>query len=72
MALNSNDSYFFRPLWRRVLVTALVAGWFGFETLFSRDPLWITLTGIALAYCAWNFFLRFKDPGEPPPPAPKA
>ncbi len=71
MALNQKDSEFFRPLWRRVVLIAAVAGWFGFEVLVSRDQLWMALTGIALAYAVWNFIIRWpKDvPGaaEPPP-----
>jgi hypothetical protein len=76
MAMNQKDTDFFRPLWRRVVITGLVAAWFGYETFFSRDSLWITVTGASLAYCVWNFFLRFpKDPpgstgGGTPPVAP--
>ena len=69
MPMNQQDSDFFRPLWRRVTVTAVVAAWFGYETLFSKDPLWIAVTSFALLYCAWNFFLRFpKDPPASSPP----
>ncbi len=33
-----------------------------YEVFFSRDQLWIAITGIAVAYCVWNFFLRYpKD-----------
>jgi hypothetical protein len=63
MALKQSDTDFFRPLWRRILVTVLVAAWFAFEMFFSRDQLWIVATGAALAYCLWSFFIRFpKDP----------
>lgn len=63
MAMNQRDSDFFRPLWRRVVVTTLVTAWFCYESFFSHDQLWITITAAALAYCVWNFFLRFpKDP----------
>ena len=79
MPMNQQDSEFFRPLWRRLTVTAVVALWFGYEAIFSHDPLWIAITSIALVYCAWNFFLRFpKEPpalppaGEPPGDGPKA
>ncbi len=28
----------------------------------ASDQLWITITAIAVAYCVWNFFLRYpKD-----------
>lgn len=68
MALNQKDADFFRPLWRRVVVTAVVAVWFGYEALFSRDPLWITITAVGLAYCVWNLFLRYpqNSAGSPP------
>ena len=67
MAINQRDADFFRPLWRRVLVTAVVGAWCAYETFFSRDSLWITITLAALAYCVWNFFLRFPK-GEPMAP----
>ncbi|RYE09703.1 MAG: hypothetical protein EOP22_07615 [Hyphomicrobiales bacterium] len=81
MAMNQNDTDFFRPAWRRWLVIAAVAGWFGFELLVSRDQLWMMLTGIALAYAVWNFIIRWKDTppaapaelppaGDPPPDEP--
>jgi hypothetical protein len=63
MAMNQKDSDFFRPLWRRVVVTAVVTAWFCYESFISHQQLWITITAVALAYCVWNFFLRFpKDP----------
>lgn len=74
--MNERDTNFFRPLWIRVLVTAVVAVWFVLEAVFSHDQLWMGITGVGVAYCVWNFFLRFpKDaPAEasvvPPAPAP--
>jgi hypothetical protein len=71
MAMNARDADFFRPLWRRVLITAFVVAWFGYEVAFSHDSLWIAITAVALGYCVWNFFLRFPDePPAPPPAAP--
>ncbi len=68
MALKQSDADFFRPMWRRVLVTAIVVAWCGYEVLVSRDQLWITITGIAIVYCVWNFFLRYpQDPPADPP-----
>jgi hypothetical protein len=67
MAMNQRDADFFRPLWRRVVLTGVVGAWFTYETFFSRESLWITITAVAFVYCIWNFFLRFpKDPGTPP------
>ncbi|MEO6012074.1 MAG: DUF3329 domain-containing protein [Devosia sp.] len=68
MALNKSDSDFFRPMWRRVLVTAIVAAWFGYESLFTHEQMWIGITGVAVVYCVWNFFLRY--PKDPPVAAP--
>lgn len=74
--MNERDTNFFRPLWRRVLVTAVCVVWCGFEVFFSRDQFWMVLSGLAVAYSVWNFFLAFpKDakpagapPDEPTPP----
>ena len=41
MAMNQKDADFFRPLWRRVAVTGVVAAWFCYETFLAvpRDTL---------------------------------
>jgi hypothetical protein len=70
MAINQKDADFFRPLWRRVAVTAVVAAWCAYETFFSQEQMWIAITSVALIYCVWNFFLRF--PKDEPPAAPPA
>ena len=68
MALNQKDTDFFRPMWRRVVVTAVVAAWFAYETFFTKDQLWITITAVGVVYCVWNFFLRYpQDPPVTPP-----
>ena len=63
MAMNTKDADFFRPMWRRVAVTGVVAAWCAYENFFSHDQMWIVITSVALVYCVWNFFLRF--PKEP-------
>lgn len=68
MALTQRDQDFFRPLWRRVLVTAVVVGWCAYEVFVSHEQMWIVLTGIAVVYCVWNFFLRYpRDDAAAPP-----
>ena len=69
MAMKESDLNFFRPLWIRLLVTAVCVTWFAAEALFSRDPLWLGITGVAIIYCVWNFFLRW--PKDLPPAATK-
>lgn len=70
--MNERDIAWFRPLWIRLVVTGVVVGWFGFEALYSHDQFWMAISGIGIAYCIWNFFIRWpKDlpPSEPPPPS---
>ncbi|TPE54063.1 hypothetical protein FJM67_05465 [Maribrevibacterium harenarium] len=56
--LSEKDKEFFRPMWRRVLATALCGGWAILEWS-SAQPLWAVLaTGFTL-YCLWNFFYKF-------------
>ena len=66
MAMNSRDADFFRPMWRRVVVTVVVVAWFCYETFLAvpRDAMWVTITSVGLVYCVWNFFLRY--PQDPP------
>jgi hypothetical protein len=76
MALKESDVNFFRPLWIRLLVTAVCVVWFVLEALFTRDPLWLGISGVGIVYCAWNFFLRWPGdkpagpPSEPPASPP--
>lgn len=57
-------SPFFIPVWRRVLVVALIVGWALLE-LWRGEPLWALLFGAAGAWCAWQFFVTFDDrPGK--------
>jgi hypothetical protein len=65
--MNERDTNWFRPLWRRVLATGVVVAWFGYETLFTHDSTWIAITGAGIAYCVWNFFIRFPKDGPPAP-----
>jgi hypothetical protein len=68
--MQQRDAEWFRPLWRRVAVTALVAVWLGYEAIFSHELLWMAISGAALAYCIWNFFLTFPRAAPPPPSSP--
>jgi hypothetical protein len=65
--MNEKDAKFFRPLWIRIGLTALLAAWFAAEAIFSHDQLWMGVTAVGVVYCVWNFFLRFPRsfPDEP-------
>ena len=73
MAPKQRDMEFFRPLWRRVAVTAVLAVWCGLEILLSHDQFWIAITGFGVLYCLYTYFWKWpKDlpAGEvAPPPA---
>ncbi|MEO8757096.1 MAG: hypothetical protein ABI398_05005 [Devosia sp.] len=76
--MNERDTKFFRPLWIRVLVTALLAVWFVLEAVYTHEQMWLAITGLGFAYCIWHFFIKFPkdlptttagDDSAPPPPA---
>ena len=46
--MKQSELDWFRPLWRRVAVTAFVAAWFIWETFWNQDQLWMMITGAAL------------------------
>ena len=60
MKLLDTDHPFFRPLWIRVAVVAVAAGWGGFE-LWTGSPWWGALFLAFAALSAWGFFVDF-DP----------
>lgn len=68
--LKQNDVTWFRPLWRRVAVTAFLAAWCIWEWI-NGDAFWSLLVTAALAYSLYTFFYAFpKEESEtvlPPP-----
>lgn len=62
--MRESERDWFRPLWRRVAVTAFVAAWFAWEAFWNQDQFWMMITGAALAYAVWNFFIRFDTRGD--------
>lgn len=52
---------FFRPLWRRVVATAVPWLWAVFEHL-SGNPGWAVLFAALGAYGVWAFFIAWKGP----------
>lgn len=47
---------FFKPLWIRLVTTALPLGWAVVE-LVSGSPGWALIFGAAGLYAAWQFFV---------------
>lgn len=53
----------FRPLWRRIALTAACFGWAGVEAFAFASPGWFwVFAGLGL-YCIWHFFVAF-DPED--------
>jgi len=60
-------SQWFKPLWVRILVTALVAAWCAWEWLYSKDQFWGMLTIAMLGWAIYTFFITHdKKPGDGP------
>lgn len=63
--MKERDVNFFKPLWRRVAVTAVCAVWAALE-LWHGEQVWILITLGLTAYAVWNFFITFeKSPPKP-------
>ena len=57
-------SPFFKPLWRRIAITAVVAVWLGVE-IYYNNGLWIVIACAMLGYAIWTFFLSWpKTPND--------
>lgn len=56
--IRDNDLSFFLPLWRRVLVLAVLLVWTAFEWAMG-DTFWGTLVTALTAYVVWTLFINF-------------
>lgn len=63
------DHPFYRPLWRRLAIIAVAAGWTAFEVLWSGNAMWMVIAAGFLAYSLWVFLIAWKEPPPPPPTA---
>jgi 4-hydroxybenzoate polyprenyltransferase len=61
MPMKQRDVDFFRPMWRRVVVTAICVIWAALEAWHGEET-WIVITLGLTAYAVWTFFIAFpKD-----------
>ena len=51
------------PLWVRLLVVGIVAGWATFEVVMGYE-LWQFIAGMALFYCVWTLLISYKPVNE--------
>ncbi|WP_395813444.1 DUF3329 domain-containing protein [Devosia sp.] len=49
----------FQPLYRRVIVLVVIAGWSVWEWGFNGDQFWGVVTLAMLAYAVWTFFINY-------------
>ncbi len=68
--MKESETEWFRPLWRRLAVIAVIVGWVLLEWLVWQDELfrWVTLG--ALAYGLWTLFINFDKGPKTPPTTP--
>lgn len=67
MAFREQQHPFYKPLWRRIVIVAVVAAWVVFEFVTSSSPLWIMLAVAFLIYAVYMFFITWPKDDEPPP-----
>ena len=56
--MKDRDHPFFRPLYRRVLVTLFCAAWAAWE-VYNGERLWSYITMGITAYAAWVFLFTY-------------
>jgi Ca2+/Na+ antiporter len=64
---------FYKPLWRRVAIVAVIFFWLCFEIVTGSSEIWIVLALGMLAYAVYTFFYTWpkeengtpKDDGGP-------
>jgi hypothetical protein len=59
MLLGTNDHPFYKPLWRRIAIVAVTAGWALFEFYTQQSGLWIGLATAVCLYSIWTFLITF-------------
>ena len=57
---------FYKPLWRRVVITAVVLFWFVFELITGGIGIWSFMSFAMLVYAVYLFFLTWpRDEAGP-------
>jgi hypothetical protein len=69
MKISERDNPFYRPLWRRIAIVAVVGAWAAWEVIYVKDSLWTMIALFFLGYAVWMFFITYRAPVEPKPPA---
>ncbi len=66
MARKSEQQHpFYKPLWRRVAVVAVILFWIGFELWQGAETIWVAIGVGMLVYAVYTFFITWpKDGGD--------
>jgi len=68
MLLIDTNHPMYRPLWVRLLIVGVCAGWAVLEFV-NNEPFWMTVVGGIALYSAYVLLLTFK-PSDPKPEEP--
>jgi len=49
----------FKPVYRRVILTGFIVAWCAWEWLYNHDQFWGLITLAAVAYAIWSFWINF-------------
>jgi uncharacterized membrane protein (UPF0136 family) len=55
---------FYKPLWRRIVLIGVLAGWSALEILVTREPMWMTIAVALLVISTWVFLITWKGQGD--------
>lgn len=65
MASKEQQHPFYKPLWRRVVIVAVIVSWLAFEIYKGSEGFWIAIAGAMLVYAVYTFFITWpKDTPE--------
>jgi Ca2+/Na+ antiporter len=63
---------FYKPLWRRVVIVAVIVFWLCFEIYQGAETIWIAIAAGLLFYAVYTFFLTWPKDGPTDDGAPPA
>ncbi|MBL8576798.1 MAG: DUF3329 domain-containing protein [Mesorhizobium sp.] len=64
--MKDHEHPFFRPLWRRIAIIAVCAGWSVFE-FWNGSSMWGWIAAAFTAYAVWQFLYLYKPIEEAQP-----
>jgi hypothetical protein len=58
MLKDIHTNAFYKPLWRRILIVAATAAWFGVE-LWHGGGMWMTIAGAFSGFAIWAMLISY-------------